>query len=72
LREISLILDGEQKRLVRAHNDRMSLAWHIVAIERQKKLPRLKDIVIDATPRRRQTPAEIEAVARSWLAGRRT
>jgi hypothetical protein len=72
LREISVILDAEGEKLRRHHNNQMSLAWHIESLARQKKLPRLKTLLIDEEkkPKRRQTPEELEAITRAWLASR--
>ncbi|MNF18214.1 hypothetical protein D3C80_2221550 [compost metagenome] len=52
------------------HNDRAWLAWHIEALSRQKKLPRLKELTHDAPkgPRRRQTMEEQIAIAEAWTA----
>lgn len=35
------------RKLRRAHNDRMSLAWHMAAFSNQKKLPDLKSLMVD-------------------------
>lgn len=71
LREIGVILDAESNRLKREHNERAWLAWHIEALARQKKLPKLDTLMlVDKKPPRRQTPQELEAVTRSWLASR--
>lgn len=51
---------GARMRLEREANERMSLAWHIVALDRTKKLPKLETLLIsDKTRRgRAQTPEE--------------
>lgn len=72
LREISVILDGAASRLKREHNDRAWLAWHVAALGRLKKLPKLKDMMHGEKPRgRKMTPEQLEAATRSWLAGAR-
>lgn len=53
----------------------MSLAWHIAKLDRLKKMPPLKDMLISKKTRVKQTrvkqtPKEIEAVTRSWLSSR--
>lgn len=71
LREIGVILDAAANRLKREHNERAWLAWHIEALARQKKLPKLKTLLHgDDRPKRVQTPQELEAITRSWLASR--
>jgi hypothetical protein len=70
LREIRTILDGVAIRLEREHNDRAWLAWHIEALARQKKMPRLKELTtrMAAKPKRRQTVEEQIAIAQAWTA----
>lgn len=69
-REIAVILDGVSNRLKREHNDRASLAWHIEALARSKKLPKLKDLMHDAPKKskQRQTVEEQIAIAHRWTA----
>lgn len=51
----------------------MILAWHIEALARQKKLPKLDDLIKAETKptHRKQTPEQIEATVRGWLSSRR-
>lgn len=50
---------GARQRLEREANERMSLAWHIVALDRTKKLPKLETLLIGTRGRgRAQTPEE--------------
>lgn len=51
---------GARKRLERQADERMSLAWHIVALDRTKKLPKLETLLIGGKPPRgkAQTPEE--------------
>lgn len=51
---------GARRRLERETDERMSLAWHIIALDRTKKLPKLETLMIGARPGngRRQTPEE--------------
>lgn len=49
----------------------MSQVWHAAALTRMKKLPKLKSLLMgDNRPKRKQTPQELEAITRSWLASR--
>ncbi|CAI2936036.1 hypothetical protein [Aminobacter niigataensis] len=70
VREIGAILDGVSNRLKREHNDRAWVVWHIEALSRQKKLPKLKDLLHDAPKKskRRQTVEEQIAIAHRWTA----
>ena len=67
LAEVSLVLDGETERLRREHNDRAWHAWHVAALGRAKKLPRLDTLLAkpQTTPRR-QTWEEQMAVMQAW------
>lgn len=51
----------------------MSLAWHIEALARQKKMPKLDTLMSKSktSSGKRMTPEQIEAVTRSWLASRK-
>lgn len=68
LREIRNILDGYTERLADQHNERAWLAWHIEALARQKKLPKLKSMMHGAgsKTKRRQTIEEQLAIAVQW------
>jgi len=50
----------------------MILAWHIVALDRMKRFPKLDDLLqTEKRPTgRRQTPEQIEATVRGWLGSR--
>jgi hypothetical protein len=61
LREVDREMRGARKRLEREADERMSLAWHIVALDRTKKLPKLETLLIGnkgTRNSRRQTPEE--------------
>lgn len=51
---------GAMQRLEREADERMSLGWHIVALDRTKKLPKLETLMISGRKRRTkaQTPEE--------------
>ncbi|MHA6641350.1 hypothetical protein [Mesorhizobium sp. A623] len=70
MREIGVILDGVSNRLKREHNDRAWAVWHIEALARQKKLPKLKTLMYGAERKqtRRQTVEEQVAIAHAWTA----
>lgn len=60
-REVDRILQGVRNRLEREANERMSLAWHIVALDRARKLPKLETLLTTGGQRRlqrKQTPEE--------------
>lgn len=70
-REVAACIEerGEADRL--EHNDRAWMAWHIAALSRMKKLPKLKDLFLKplrAQPVRPQTPEEQLAVWKQWAA----
>jgi hypothetical protein len=50
----------------------MSLAWHIEALARQKRMPKLESMLVSGkkTAGTPMTPQQIEAVTRTWLASR--
>lgn len=68
-----LILKGETDRRRREQNERMSLAWHIEALARRDRLPKLEKMLAEKkAPKRRQSAAELESVTRSWLGNRKS
>lgn len=58
LREVRVVIDGAVARMKRDRDERAILAWHIAALSRQKKLPKLKDLITN--DERRPAPK------RSW------
>ena len=58
--EVDREMRGTRKRIEREADERMSLAWHIVALDRTKKLPKLETLLIGGKPgnRRRQSSDE--------------
>jgi len=72
-REINIILDGAALKLMREHNSRAWATWHIAALSRAKKMPKLRELLQeDKRPTgKRMTPEQIEAVTRSWLSRRK-
>lgn len=60
-REVDRVLHGVRNRLEREANERMSLAWHIVALARARKLPKLETLLTTGGQRRvqrKQTPED--------------
>lgn len=53
--------------MTREHNERMSLAWHIEALHRTKRLPKLKTLMAKTATRRKQTWQEQMAVMDAWV-----
>lgn len=62
------IIGGAQDRLLREHNERAWLAWHVAALSRAKKMPKLKTMMSKAASRRTQTWQEQMAVMDAWVA----
>lgn len=46
----------------------MSLAWHVAALTRAKRMPKLKTLMAKAAARRTQTWQEQMAVMDAWVA----
>ena len=78
LYEVSLIIEGVSNNWKREHDELLFHAWHTAyltayAPQKPSKFVKLEKLIGAANrPRgRRMTPEEIEAVTRSWLAGRK-
>lgn len=61
---MSLIIPARGKIIERRHNDRMSLAWHIAALMRQKKLPKLEKLLHRQRSNKPQTPEEMLSIVK--------
>lgn len=60
LREADREMRGAVRRQEREANERMSLAWHIVALDRTKTLPKLDTLMIrPANTNRKKSPEEL-------------
>lgn len=61
MREVEREMRGLQRRREREANERTSLAWHTVALDRTKKLPKLETLMVRASsaPKRKQTQEQI-------------
>ena len=53
---------ARERNLIQNKRD-LTLAWHIAALSRQKRLPELTDLLNSGSRRKIQTPAE----QRAWL-----
>ena len=51
---------------MREYNARMSLAWHIAAFQRVKRLPKLDKLYLKE-PKRKQSWQEQYALAQKWV-----
>lgn len=63
---MNLIFAGHRETIQREHNERAWLAWHIEALRRQKKLPKLEKMLIKE--RKRQTWQQQMQVMGMWAA----
>lgn len=64
---MSIILDGVSRKSSREHNQRAWIAWHIAALSRVRKFPKLETLLVKdraAARRRRQTPDQMLAIAK--------
>lgn len=60
-----MVFDGAAARLRREQDGRAWLAWHVEALRRVKKLPRLESMLAKR-PARRQTWQEQLAIMQAW------
>jgi hypothetical protein len=70
---MATIFAGCERRLIREHNGRVSLAWHIAALQRvspRKRLPPLRKLMVDEPGPRRppQSWQDQKAVIALWTA----
>jgi hypothetical protein len=52
----------------REHNNRAWLAWHIVALDRSKRLPKLQSMMARRQSRSRQSWQEQQRIMGQWIA----
>lgn len=57
-RQIVRTLQAKGEQFKREHNERAWLAWHIAALPRAKKFPKLEDLM-KRGPRKAMTPDQI-------------
>lgn len=66
-RELAVHMEGAGARLRHEHNARAWLAWHIEALSRTKRLPKLKDLTIQPKANKRpQSWEEQLRIANLW------
>lgn len=65
---MSAIISGANERLVREHNQHAWLAWHIAALQRSKRLPKLKTLLAKQQSHRRTNWQQQMAVMDQWVA----
>lgn len=53
---------------MREHNERAWLAWHVAALPRSKKFPKLEKMLLRTGKKPRQTWQEDLAVMERWVA----
>ena len=66
-KEIALRIDGRVRARRLAQNDRAWLAWHIAALSRAKRLPRIERL-LGRRERPQQTWQQQLAIAHQWAA----
>lgn len=66
-RQASVIVAGANDRLVREHNELVWLAWHIAALQRAKRLPRLKTLLAKPASQQRLNWQQQMAVMDQWV-----
>ena len=59
-------IEAAAKKWEREHNARVWLAWHIAALQRMKKLPDIKKLLINNTSRPRQTWRQQLQIFSEW------
>lgn len=64
-------MKGAVARMTAEQDGRAWLAWHIEALARTKKLPKLEKMMGPKKPTRGMSPEQMEEVVRGWLGGRR-
>lgn len=68
-RDMMALFDGAERRMNRAHDERMELAWTAESLARQKRLPPFKSLL--SRKRRkpdRRDPAQEFAAWAAWAA----
>jgi len=65
LRTLSIAMHGKLRAARRDYNQRAWLAWHIAALQRAKKLPKLKTLLTRDKPRP-QSWQEQAMIMQSW------
>jgi hypothetical protein len=66
-RTLTIAMHGKLRAARRDHNQRAWLAWHIAALQRTKKLPKLASLFAKEKPRQ-QSWQEQQMIMSSWAA----
>jgi hypothetical protein len=66
--EIALCINAAAQRQKLDRNRDAWLAWHIEALHRMKKLPKLKAMLTDSGQKQAQSWEEQYAIAQQWIA----
>ena len=68
MREAEREMRGAARIRERETNERLWLAWHVVALDRTQKLPKLETLFIRSTaPKRKQSGAEMLAAMKGMF-----
>lgn len=65
---MKLYHEAYAKRFERDHNARVWLAWHIAALQRAKKMPDIKKMLMSNTSKPRQSWREQMVIMSEWAA----
>lgn len=67
-----LLVEGKQRAAEVAQQDRAWLAWHMAALQRSKKMPRLSEVMTKKKPApkraRRMSADRLQTMATMWAA----
>jgi hypothetical protein len=65
-RQIAINFKGRASQLTREHNERAWFAHTIASLERSKRIPALKTLLLDERDRKPQSWQDMKAVAKQW------
>lgn len=74
-RELNMVLDAANWQRMRSHNQTAWLAWHVAALQRTKRIPPLRRLMMRSKPKSGDADLEArgreheEMIARMGLAG---
>ena len=66
-RQVMASISAANRRIVREMNHDMTIAWHISAFGRMKKMPKLSNLMMKAPSRKRQTWQEQLMLMDAWM-----
>jgi hypothetical protein len=67
---LKLLIEAAAKKFEREHNARVWLAWHIAALQRMKKMPDIKRMMLNNAAHPRQTWQQQLMIMSEWAARR--